>query len=71
MGARVILHGRNRAKVKPVLQEIEQKTGNDKLDFFIADLSSLEQIRSMVHSSSLNFDNLAEPRCFDGWEVYC
>jgi len=46
-GARVILHGRNEAKVEPVLKEIKQKTGNDKLDFFIADLSSLAQIRAM------------------------
>lgn len=139
MGAGVILHGRNKSKAEQVLQEIEQKTGNDQLDFFIADLSSLHQIRtmgaeirrkysrldvlinnagvamntfeisddgyemtfavnylaafaltlllldlltqsassriinvsSMVHSSSLNFDNLAEPRHFDGWEAYC
>ncbi len=138
MGARVILHGRNKSKVKQVIQELEQKTGNDQLDFFIADLSSLQQIRtmgteirrkynrlhvlinnagvamdklkisedgyemtfavnhlavfaftlllldlltqsapsriinvsSMAHSSSLNFDNLAEPRHFDGWQVY-
>jgi NAD(P)-dependent dehydrogenase (short-subunit alcohol dehydrogenase family) len=139
LGARVILHGRSKSTVKKVLQEIEQKTGNDQLDFFVADLSSLQQIRamsaeirqkysrldvlinnagvamnnleisedgyemtfavnhlaafalslllldlmtasvpsriikvsSMVHSSSLNFENLAEPRHFDGWEVYC
>jgi len=139
MGARVILHGRKESKAKGILQEIKQKTGNDKLDFFIADLSSLKQIRSMgediqrkysrldvlinnagvalnkleisddgyemtfavnhlaafaltlhlldlltqsaptriinvssmVHSSSLNFDNLTEPRTFDGWEAYC
>jgi NAD(P)-dependent dehydrogenase (short-subunit alcohol dehydrogenase family) len=139
MGARVILHGRNKAKAQQVLQEIERKTGNNRLDFFIADLSSLHQIRtmgaeirrkysrldvlinnagvamnklelsedgyemtfavnylaafaltlllmdllaqsessrvvnvsSMVHSSFLNFDNLAEPRYFDGWEAYC
>jgi NAD(P)-dependent dehydrogenase (short-subunit alcohol dehydrogenase family) len=138
MGARVILHGRNKSKVKQVIQELEQKTGNDQLDFFIADLSSLQQIRtmgaeirrkynrldvlinnagvamnklkisedgyemtfavnhlavfaftlllldllassapsriinvsSMAHSSALNFDNLAEPQHFDGWEVY-
>ncbi len=138
MGARVILHGRNKSKVKQVIKELEQKTGNDQLDFFIADLSSLQQIRtmgteirrkynrlhvlinnagvamnklkisedgyemtfavnhlavfaftlllldlltqsapsriinvsSMAHSSSLNFDNLAEPRHFDGWQVY-
>ena len=139
LGARVILHGRNKSKVKQVLREFEQKTDDDRLDFFIADLSSFQQIRtmsaeirrkysrldvlinnagvamnkpeisedgyemtfavnhlavfaftlllldlltrsapsriinvsSMAHSSSLNFENLTEPRHFDGWEVYC
>ncbi len=47
LGARVILHGRNKSKVRQVLQEIEQKTANNQLDFFIADLSSLQQIRTM------------------------
>jgi NAD(P)-dependent dehydrogenase (short-subunit alcohol dehydrogenase family) len=47
LGARIILHGRNKSKVKQVFQEIEQKTGNDQLDFFVADLSSLQQIRTM------------------------
>jgi len=139
LGARVVLHGRKGATVKPVMKEIAQKTGNDKSDFFIADLSSLDQVRamgaeirrkysrldvlinnagvtlnrfeisadgyemtfavnhlasfalslqlldlltqsapsriinvaSMVHSSSLDYDNLANPRNFDGWEAYC
>ena len=47
LGAKVILHGRNESKVKQVSQEFGQKTGNDQLDFFIADLSSLQQIRTM------------------------
>ena len=139
LGARVILHGRNAPKAKQVLQEIEQKTGNDQVDYSVADLSSLQQIRkmadeigrkfnrldvlinnagvainslefsedghemtfavnhlaqfaltrrllellrqsapsrivnvsSMVHSASLNIDNLAQPQNFDGWEAYC
>ncbi len=139
MGLRIILHGRSESRVKQVLQEIKHITGNDQLDFFIADLSSLQQIRtmaaeirrkynklevlinnagvamnklevsddgyemtfavnhlavfaitlllldllkqaapsriinvsSMVHSSSVNFENLFEPRFFDGWEAYC
>jgi NAD(P)-dependent dehydrogenase (short-subunit alcohol dehydrogenase family) len=25
----------------------------------------------MAHSASLNFENLVQPRHFDGWEVYC
>jgi len=139
MGARVILHGRNESKARQALQEIEQKTGSGQLDFCIADLSSLDQIRtmgaeirrkisrldvlinnagvamntfeisddgyemtfavnylaafaltliltdrltqsasariinvsSMVHSASLDFENLVKPKHFDGWEAYC
>ncbi len=139
LGARVILHGRNASKAKRVLQEIKQKTDNDKMDYSLADLSSLQQIRkmadeigrkfsrldvlinnagvainrlefsedghemtfavnhlaafaltrhlldlliqsapsrivnisSMVHSASLNFEDLAVPQNFDGWEAYC
>ncbi len=139
LGAKVILHGRNESTVKPVMQEIEQNTGNDQLDFCAADLSSLHQVRtmaadikqkynrldilinnagvalkkldfsqdgyeltfavnhlaafaltlpligllkngapsrvinvsSMVHSSSLNLENLIEAKSFDGWEAYC
>jgi NAD(P)-dependent dehydrogenase (short-subunit alcohol dehydrogenase family) len=38
-GARVLLHGRNAAKGAAVLDEIKQKTGSDKLEFYLADLS--------------------------------
>ena len=49
LGARVILHGRNKSKVKQVLQEFEQKKkGNHLLDYSIADLSSLQQILTMT-----------------------
>ena len=139
MGARVILHGRNTSKVRQVMQEIERNTGNSQLDCSAADLSSLQQVRtmaaeirrkysrldvlinnagvavkelefsedgyeltfavnhlaafaltlpllellkhgapsriinvsSMVHSSSLDWNHLVEPRSFDGWEAYC
>ena len=58
LGARVILHGRNKSKVKRVLQEFGQKTGNDRLDFFIADLSSLQQIRTMCTEIKRKYNRL-------------
>ena len=58
MGAKVILHGRNKSKAKQVLQEIERKTGNDRLDFFIANLSSLQQIRTMGADIRRKYDRL-------------
>lgn len=48
MGFIVILTGRNEDKVKLVINEIKEKTGNESLDFLIADLSSLTQIRKLV-----------------------
>ena len=33
--------------------------------------SRIINVSSMVHSASLNFENLVKPRHFDGWEVYC
>jgi NAD(P)-dependent dehydrogenase (short-subunit alcohol dehydrogenase family) len=138
-GARVILHGRSKSRVQQAVKQIERETGNRQLDFCIADLASLGQVRrmaaeirrkynrldvlinnaglaanrleisddgyemtfavnylaafaltlllldllsrdppgrivnvsSMVHSTALNFDDLAEPKHFDGWQAYC
>jgi NAD(P)-dependent dehydrogenase (short-subunit alcohol dehydrogenase family) len=135
----VIVHGRNAATVEPVVQSIARSTGNDRIDYFTADLFSLSQIQtlvdsirqkydrldvlinnagiatkklqfsedgyeltfavnhlatfaltvpllelliggapsriinvsSMVHSSSLDLDNLTQPEVYDGWEAYC
>jgi NAD(P)-dependent dehydrogenase (short-subunit alcohol dehydrogenase family) len=139
MGVRVILHGRSKPRVQQAVKQIERETGNRQLDFCIADLSSLHQVRtmaaeirrnynrldvlinnaglatnrleisddgyemtfavnylaafaltqllldlltqnppgrivnvsSMVHSADLDFDNLVEPKHFDGWQAYC
>lgn len=48
MGATVILHGRDYAKGSSTLQEIGKLTGNDKLDLFVADLSSQNQVRNFA-----------------------
>jgi NAD(P)-dependent dehydrogenase (short-subunit alcohol dehydrogenase family) len=48
MGAHVLLHGRNAEKGQRALTEIRQKTGNDKVEFYLADLSSQRQIRELA-----------------------
>jgi NAD(P)-dependent dehydrogenase (short-subunit alcohol dehydrogenase family) len=48
MGATVLLHGRDPKKGKVVLEEIHKKTGSDLLEFYLADLSSRQQIRSLA-----------------------
>ena len=58
LGARVILHGRNKTNAKRVLKDLEQKTKNDQLDFFAADLSSLQQIRKMAGEIQQKYNRL-------------
>jgi NAD(P)-dependent dehydrogenase (short-subunit alcohol dehydrogenase family) len=48
MGATVLLHGRDPKKGDAVLEEIRQKTGSDRLEFYLADLSSQRQVRSLA-----------------------
>jgi NAD(P)-dependent dehydrogenase (short-subunit alcohol dehydrogenase family) len=48
MGAKVLLHGRDRGRVLKVRDEIAQKTDNDQLDFFIAELSSQKQVLNLA-----------------------
>ena len=48
MGAKVLLHGRDQKKGQAVLEEIRLKTGSDRLEFYLADLSSQQQVRSLA-----------------------
>jgi NAD(P)-dependent dehydrogenase (short-subunit alcohol dehydrogenase family) len=42
-GATVLLHGRDDKRGRAILDEIRQKTGNEKLQFYCADLASLKE----------------------------
>jgi NAD(P)-dependent dehydrogenase (short-subunit alcohol dehydrogenase family) len=46
-GAIVLLHGRSRQKGEATLQEIRKATGNQKLVYYNADLSSLDAVRRL------------------------
>jgi NAD(P)-dependent dehydrogenase (short-subunit alcohol dehydrogenase family) len=46
-GATVLLHGRDQERLEETRREIEQATGNDRLDSHRADLSSLQQVRRL------------------------
>jgi len=46
-GATVLLHGRSREKGEAALEEISDKTGNQKLSYYNADLSSLDEVRRL------------------------
>jgi NAD(P)-dependent dehydrogenase (short-subunit alcohol dehydrogenase family) len=47
-GATVLLHGRNPARGEQTLRELREQTGNDQLQFFLADFSSLDEVRRLA-----------------------
>jgi NAD(P)-dependent dehydrogenase (short-subunit alcohol dehydrogenase family) len=47
-GAHVLIHGRNAEKLDKVGKELKDASGNQKIDGFIADLSSLAQVRRLA-----------------------
>ena len=60
MGARVLVHGRDRARGEAVVSDI-RASGNDKVSFYQADLSALAEVRGLadrVHSAHARLDIL-------------
>ena len=48
MGARVLIHGRSKEKGIRVLDELNRETCNEKLALYVADFSSLADVRRMA-----------------------
>jgi len=46
--AHVLVHGRNQEKLKGVIGELRKQTNNKNIDGFLADLSSLEEVRRLA-----------------------
>lgn len=44
----VLIHGRNEVKGEKVLNELKDASGNDNLEYYNADLSSLEKVRELA-----------------------
>jgi NAD(P)-dependent dehydrogenase (short-subunit alcohol dehydrogenase family) len=57
-GAEVIIVGRSADKTKAVVAELKQETGNQQIDFLLADLSSLEQVRQLATAFLAKYDRL-------------
>jgi NAD(P)-dependent dehydrogenase (short-subunit alcohol dehydrogenase family) len=47
-GATVLLHGRSGPRLEETVREIRDTTGSDRLHSYLADLSSLEQVRRLA-----------------------
>lgn len=58
MGATVLLHGRSREKGEAALREIRDATGNDNLEYYLADFSSLAEVRRLADEVQANHDAL-------------
>ena len=53
-GATVLLHGRSQEKGEATLWEIRDATGNDKLEYYLADFSSLAEVRHLADGVRAN-----------------
>jgi NAD(P)-dependent dehydrogenase (short-subunit alcohol dehydrogenase family) len=58
MGATVLIHGRNRERLEAALSEIRSETGNEKPGSYLADLSSLGEVRALAEQILLDRDRL-------------
>ena len=47
-GATVLLHGRNPERLEAALEDVREQTGNEKLGSYLADLSSLAEVRTLA-----------------------
>lgn len=54
----VIVHGRNEAKVKKVVDELKAKTSNEKIKGFTADFSSLEEVRRFAENIKKEYQSI-------------
>jgi NAD(P)-dependent dehydrogenase (short-subunit alcohol dehydrogenase family) len=57
-GATVLLHGRNMARLRATLDGVREDTGNEKLRYYLADLSSLETARDLAERILSDEDRL-------------
>lgn len=58
MGAAVVIVSRSEARCKAVVEQLRAETGNDQLDYIVADLSSLEAVRTAAERFRNRHDRL-------------
>lgn len=57
-GARVIVVGRNEGKAERVVRQIRQETGNETVEYMLADFSSLAQVRRLAEDYQAAYPRL-------------
>jgi retinol dehydrogenase 14 len=58
MVASVIVHGRDPERTMNVAAEIKESTGNPSVDFFVADFSSLQEVKTLSDQLHEKYDRL-------------
>ena len=57
-GARVVITGRNKVKADAVTRWISQESGNEKVHYYLADYSDLEQVRKLASDFKEDYPRL-------------
>jgi NAD(P)-dependent dehydrogenase (short-subunit alcohol dehydrogenase family) len=57
-GAALLLHGRDPARGEATMREIREGTGNERLAFYLADFTSLAQVRALAEKILADRDRL-------------
>ncbi|MDP8972010.1 MAG: SDR family oxidoreductase [Actinomycetota bacterium] len=57
-GATVLLHGRDPERGDSVVRELREETDNDSLHYYVADFSSLEEVRRLADEITADHDRL-------------
>lgn len=58
LGAQVIIHGREPQKAKNTVDSIKEETGNNSVEYLLADFTKLDQIRNLAAKFKENFPHL-------------
>ncbi len=58
MGETILIHGRDRRRVEKTVRMVRDETGNNRIDSFVADLSSLRQVRELAREVKNRFESL-------------
>lgn len=58
LGHKIIIHGKDKNKVEETIAEIKQQTGNNNVDYCLADFSSFQQVKKMAKEINERFENL-------------
>lgn len=57
-GHTVIMHGRNPQKTKSAYEEVKAESGNDKVEYYLADFLSLAEVRKFADKIKAKYDSL-------------